>query len=280
MAMSDSEQPELLPEELDTKIILRGPIDPFAHDMLRMMDDCESRCQILKTLFLNATTTDGIASVVLPETDPEILLSVLEFIYTNRVSISNPEQGIQVLHLALEYGLEELSYLCNKYLADHLGVATASDIMQAAVSLAQGDLKETALKYIEVNTVEVFKDHGFHNLTVEAMCEILESDALNIDELDIIGKVEEWVAQKHKMTPGNSKVDIARPVVKHLRLPLLTTAELKTVDEANKKNRIISDKVFSSAWRTLSLKEAEEPKSPLVKPRAGTKERDHHKDFQ
>ncbi|XP_067935407.1 BTB/POZ domain-containing protein 19-like isoform X1 [Watersipora subatra] len=277
---------------------MSGSLDPFADDMKDMVNNSNfsdltfgvgksrevmyghkviisPRCNVL----LNSQRSEESSTICLPDTSKQSFYALLEFIYTNRVLLADATHAIEVLELSTKYKLAELHQLCVEYLLVNMNVTTAADIMHAAVKQSEKELKAAALAYIEENTIKIFETSQFHLWTEETMCEVLKSDALDIDELVLIDKVGEWADMSILVIPGKTKVDFAGLAVRHIRLPLLTKEELAAVDDENEKNRLFSIDIFRAAYRTM-LEQKAGPYNPQTKPRKGTKERPHHKNFQ
>lgn len=158
---------------------------------------------------------------------------MMEFIYTNCVTLT-PKIAIDTLASALEYGLDELRKLCGDFLIDNLSVQNACECMQAAVTYSQQELKEHTLRYIEEHTENVFKAKAFQELGEDALIEILKSDELMLDEADIIKYIKEW-ATVNAVVLNRPMSEVARRIVSHVRLALLSAEELEKAERDNKK---------------------------------------------
>ena len=88
------------------------------------------------------------------------------------------------------------------YLINNLHVNNACDAMQAAVTYGQEGLRDKTLKYIEENTSSVFRSKSFHEMSEDAMIEILRSDKLQIDEPEILACIREWATVNSVGTYG------------------------------------------------------------------------------
>lgn len=257
----------------DIKFLIGSNRKPvFAHRCI-----LSARCAVFKAMFAeqsqkNASEKD--VPFVLSDMYPEIFLSMLEFIYTNCVTLT-PKIAIDVMSASLEYGLDELRKLCADYLIDNLSVQNACDCMQAAVTYSQEDLKDHTLRYIEEHTENVFKSKGFQELSEDSLCEILRSDELNMDEAEIIAYIKEW-ATVNAVVLSKSVSDVAKKAVMNVRLPLLMPEEIEKLEKDNRKDSLVPVDCFNAAWRFHAIKQAD-PNNPLQRLRKGTKSRDCHK---
>nr|XP_006822716.1 PREDICTED: BTB/POZ domain-containing protein 19-like [Saccoglossus kowalevskii] len=234
-----------------------------------------SRCEVFRAMFSDqaASGEDNTVPFILSDVDPEIFLAVLEFIYTNCVTLSG-KIAVDVLASSIEYGLDELKKLCVEYLIESLSVTNACYAMHAAVTYGQDELRESCLKFIEENTKSVFKTDGFHEMSDESLSVVLESDRLLLDEMDILSCVKQWALVNSAVV--HKKIGIvAESVISHVRLPLLSAEELKKTEQDNKKEPFVPVAMVSFAWKYHALRQPEWG-NPQTKLRRGTTHRDTH----
>lgn len=239
-----------------------------------------SRCAVFKATFAEQTQKNAVIDketpFVLSDMSPDIFLAMMEFIYTNCVTLT-PKIAIEVLATALEYGLDDLRRLCCEYLEENLSVQNACDCMQAAVTYGQEELKEKVIMYIEQHTESVLKSKAFQELSEDALSEILKVDGLNMDEAEVLKYIKEWAAI-NSVVAGKPVCEVAKKVVLWIRLPILTPEELEKLEKDNKKDNIIPIELFSSAWRFHALNQPD-PNNSLARKRIGTLSRPHHKNL-
>ncbi|XP_058876587.1 BTB/POZ domain-containing protein 19-like isoform X3 [Acipenser ruthenus] len=110
--------------------------------------------------------------------------------------------------------------------------------MQAAVTYGQIDMKEKCLGFIENYTREIVKTRGFHELSDLALVSILQSSLLLIDELELLSAVREW-ANVNSVVLERPVPDVAKDIVRELRLFLLSPEELTRLENVNHKDNLI-----------------------------------------
>ncbi|XP_039205558.1 BTB/POZ domain-containing protein 19 isoform X3 [Crotalus tigris] len=179
----------------------------FAHRCL-----LSTRCQVLHAMLSQPHETQ--VPLMLNHIQPEVFLTVIEYLYTNGVTLNNLT-ALEVLTSSIEYGLNDLRKLCIEFIKDTLKVNQAGDAFQ-----------------------EVIQTRGFLELSEQAMQIILQSDNLAIDEMKLIHAVREW-AHVGSAVLDRTVPDMARPVVPQLRLALLSPRELTSLEEENKKDQMI-----------------------------------------
>ncbi|XP_039205557.1 BTB/POZ domain-containing protein 19 isoform X2 [Crotalus tigris] len=240
----------------------------FAHRCL-----LSTRCQVLHAMLSQPHETQ--VPLMLNHIQPEVFLTVIEYLYTNGVTLNNLT-ALEVLTSSIEYGLNDLRKLCIEFIKDTLKVNQAGDAFQAAVAYGLLDLQTYCLAFIEKYTQEVIQTRGFLELSEQAMQIILQSDNLAIDEMKLIHAVREW-AHVGSAVLDRTVPDMARPVVPQLRLALLSPRELTSLEEENKKDQMIPVESFAEVWKTHALWKRRGMPSSLCQRRRGTLPRVHHR---
>ncbi|XP_013397826.1 BTB/POZ domain-containing protein 19 [Lingula anatina] len=283
------------------EVFMKGDIAVFAAEMKKLINNKETgdirfligpnrkpifahrcilaaRCDVFRAMFADQaqknTTQDAEIPFVLSDITPDIFLALMEFLYTNCVTL-NGKIAIDVLGSSIEYGLEELRKLCVEYLIDNLSVNNAAETMQASVTYGQDELRDKTMDYIEQNTENIFKTKGFHEMSEEAISYVMTSDKLDIDEVDVISAVREW-ATVNSVVIGKPITEVSKSVAQHIRLPLLSPDELTEVEKENKKDNLIPVECVSFAWKFHVFKKGEKGNALTTK-RKGTKPRESHK---
>ncbi|XP_060087720.1 BTB/POZ domain-containing protein 19 [Heteronotia binoei] len=240
----------------------------FAH---RCLLSC--RCEAFHAMLNQPRETQ--APLLLSHVQPEVFLAVIEYLYTNCVTLNNAI-ALEVLTSSIEYGLNDLRKLCVEFIKDSLTVEQACEALQAAVAYGQMDLQMHCLAFIENCTREVVHTCGFLELSELAMQTILQSDCLAIDEVELIHVVQEW-AHVGSAVLGSPVRDVAKGVVSELRLALLSPSELTTLEKENKKDQMIPIEILAEAWKMHALWKGRGTRSCLCHRRHGTLPREHHR---
>uniref|UniRef100_A0A8B9NCE8 BTB domain containing 19 n=1 Tax=Accipiter nisus TaxID=211598 RepID=A0A8B9NCE8_9AVES len=174
---------------------------------------------------------------ILGNVQPEVFLAVIEFLYTNSVTLNS--------HIA-------------------------------AVTYGQADLQQHCLAFIEGCTAAVVRTQGFHELSDVVLARVLRSDRLAVDELDLVQAVREW-AHVSSAVLERPVPEVAALPVQELRLPLLAPSELVTLESHNQRDLLIPAESIAAAWRSHALRKGSGVPSRLCRPRRGTRPRDHHR---
>ncbi|XP_071177499.1 BTB/POZ domain-containing protein 19-like [Mytilus edulis] len=232
-----------------------------------------ARSAIFKALFAEQTPNRDV-EIPLPDTSPEIFQAMLEFMYTNCVSLT-PKIALDTFGVSIEYGLDELRKLAALYLVENLSVHNACECLQVAVTYSNIELLGATLRFIEEHTEAVLKSKAFQELSDESMNEILQSDNLQMDEIELLKYVKDW-ATINSTVLEKSVSEVARKVIPKIRFSLLSPEELEKIEKDNKKDNLIPIDCFNNSWRFHATKKGD-PSNPLMKRRKGTENRDHLK---
>ncbi|XP_074688283.1 BTB/POZ domain-containing protein 19 isoform X2 [Strix aluco] len=190
---------------------------------------------------------------ILGNVQPEVFLAVIEFLYTNSVTL-NSHIVLEVLTSSVEYGLQDLCKLCVKFIKDTLTVEQVCEALQAVV-----------------------RTQGFHELSDVVLARVLRSDRLAVDELDLVQAVREWAHVSSQAVLERPVPEVAALPVRELRLPLLAPSELVTLESHNQRDLLIPAESIAAAWRAHALRKGSGVPSHLCRPRRGTQPRDHHR---
>uniref|UniRef100_A0A8C3NXN5 BTB domain containing 19 n=1 Tax=Cyanoderma ruficeps TaxID=181631 RepID=A0A8C3NXN5_9PASS len=239
------------------------------------------RCQAFRGMLSQAPVGSSVppqGPFILGNVQPEVFLAVIEFLYTNSVTL-NSHIALEVLTSSVEYGLQDLCKLCVKFIKDTLSVEQVCEALQAAVTYGQVDLQQHCLAFIEGCTAAVVQTQGFRELSDVVLAQVLRSDRLAVDELDLVQAVREW-AHVSSAVLERPVPEVAALPVRELRLPLLAPSELVTLESYNQQDLLIPVENIAAAWRAHALRRGSGVPSRLCRPRRGTRPRDHHKHLE
>lgn len=93
------------------------------------------RCQVFRGM-LSQDSSSSIppqGPFILGNVQPEVFLAVIEFLYTNSVTL-NSHIALEVLTSSVEYGLQDLCKLCVKFIKDTLSVEQVCEALQVRVT--------------------------------------------------------------------------------------------------------------------------------------------------
>lgn len=235
------------------------------------------RSEVFRSMFVQQTIhATGALDVPyqLPDIRPEVFLTTLDYMYTNCCTLT-PNLAPDVLAMAIDYGLEGLRKLCVKYMLDAINIESVCSILQSSVIHSQEEVLQRALTFIESHTKDILATTQFVQLSEQALGVILRSENLDADELDILLAIRKW-ANANQLVSGRPMGVLAAPIIRLVRLPLLSAEELSKIEEENKEEQIIPVQQMAEAWRFHALKERT-PQSANIRLRKGTRSRESHK---
>nr|XP_033772240.1 BTB/POZ domain-containing protein 19 isoform X3 [Geotrypetes seraphini] len=217
-----------------------------------------SRCSAFHAMFKQSLQSPDPSQepaqdpIILSDVQPAVFLPLIEFLYTNSVTLNNLI-ALEVVTSAMEYELDDLRKLCVEFVIETLTVDQACEALQ-----------------------EVIRSRSFREMSAPALLCMLQSDRLTADEVELICAVREW-------THVNSVVldipvpQIAAEIVGEIRLFLLSPDELTTLEKENRKDPFIPVERIAEAWKFHALKKGGGVQHHLFCRRKGTLPRDHHR---
>ncbi|KAM3915212.1 BTB/POZ domain-containing protein 19 [Leptodactylus fuscus] len=232
------------------------------------------RCKVFHRMFRHQTPQEVTVPFVLADVEPEVFLAVIEFLYTNSVTLDS-QIALEVLTAAVEYGLTDLRKLCVDFISRTLTVEMACEALQAAVTYGQTDLRQRCLAFIELHTEEVVKTQSFREISDLGLVSILQSSQLSIDEVALIQAVRGWAYVSSVVLDVPVSV-VAQDAVRELRLVLLSPDELTTLERENSKDDLIPEMQIAQAWKFHALKKVSDSNPHHFHRRKGTLMREHH----
>ena len=116
----------------------------------------------------------------LPDCPAEPFRRLLEYGHTGS-TLLDAEYVMELMMLADQFELVELKEMCGQYAADAITVATASALLEQAMSLEEQQLFRACLQFVEANTMPVLQSPGFQRLSLSALCTVLDSSELTVD---------------------------------------------------------------------------------------------------
>ena len=105
-------------------------------------------------------------------------------------------------------------------------------------------LREQCMQFIESNTSQVLKSSGMAELSAPTLAYILQSNHLRASEEELLEAVEKWGAV-NSAVGQQSLASVLKPVIGHIRFPLLKTETLKRIEQDNAKTEVVP----VSLWR-------------------------------
>jgi speckle-type POZ protein len=107
---------------------------------------------------------DAAAVPVPPEITPHTLHRLLEFIYTDELEPSSPEEATHLLNAADHYGLRRLFCICERTLCAALCFENAAETLTLADQHSAAALKDAALRFVAKNALAVMATVGWAHL--------------------------------------------------------------------------------------------------------------------
>ncbi|KAI8480542.1 PREDICTED: BTB/POZ domain-containing protein 9-like [Branchiostoma belcheri] len=186
-----------------------------------------ARCEYFRALLFGGMreSKPGTGEIPLPETSAIAFQALLRYIYTGKINLADlkEENILDVLGLAHKYGFLELEASISDYLRAILNIRNVCMVYDVATLYSLLSLCHTCCEFMDKNALEVLNSDGFLTLSHDALKEIISRDSFCAPEKDIFAATLRWSEEE-----PNKNEDV-RQIVKSIRLPLMSLAELLNV---------------------------------------------------
>lgn len=178
--------------------------------------------------------------VVVPDIEPDIFQQLLNFMYTDKVELRSIEEALELLYAAKKYLLDELTDMCTTYVKDHMSIDNIITILNCPEYLQDDQVGPIAIQLFCQHAEYLLQENKME-MSPHCLKLVLESNAFNIKEKDLIKHIFAWTALycKQNDLPITLKtkrdVLIKNYIFKSLRFLTMSLEELDEVilDENN-----------------------------------------------
>ncbi|SPP78492.1 uncharacterized protein LOC117581603 isoform X1 [Drosophila guanche] len=124
--------------------------------------------------------------IVIPDVQPEAFEAMMEYIYTDRITIGSFDKACELCYVAKKYMLPHVVTRCTHFLWADLSPKNACRAYEFAKLFDEPRIMQSSMDLISTNTREVLSDPSFMDIEVSTLMAILDQNRLNIDsELDL-----------------------------------------------------------------------------------------------
>lgn len=166
--------------------------------------------------------------VELPDVEYLAFLSLLRFLYTDKVEIG-PETVMTTLYTAKKYAVPALENACVDFLKKNLSPDNAFMLLSQARLFDEPQLAALCLECIDKNTSEALAAEGFTDIDFETFCVVLQRDTLSIRENQLFAAACRWAEHEcqRRRIPSTSenKRNVLSRALYMIRFPLMSIEE-------------------------------------------------------
>ncbi|XP_075762534.1 kelch-like protein 6 [Pelodiscus sinensis] len=162
--------------------------------------------------------------VVLQEIAPTILQSIVQYIYTEEISLTL-ETASELFAAASKLEILPLVEICCRFLLKKISMQNCIGLYRLAQAYNHQAMLHATVQVIILNFGRFCEDDDFLSLDLSTLITILSSNGLGVaSELEVYKAVRRWL--RFQPTTGHSLIN---ELMRHVRLPLLTDRELVEV---------------------------------------------------
>ena len=161
--------------------------------------------------------------VIIKDLDPEIMKTVIEFCYTNQVSL-NDDNFHQVLSAAFRFCMESLKDVCMKFIEPRISPSNCTGLIHSFHQFGLQHLLDRALGFCLENFDLVCETPEFFDIEEHVWEILLPDDRLNLSESGIFRALVKWT--EHDLE--NRRAAFVR-LIDHVRFGTISARELSEV---------------------------------------------------
>ncbi|KAK3921128.1 BTB/POZ domain-containing protein 6-B [Frankliniella fusca] len=131
------------------------------------------------------------------DVQPEGFKALLEYIYSDKISLRSFDQACELCYVAKKYMLPHLVRECTKYIWKDICPDNACRAFEFAKLFEEPDLMEKSLEVISNKTKEVLAEPSFEEVEIATVQAVLDQEELNIDsELELFDALQRWAVRE------------------------------------------------------------------------------------
>lgn len=157
---------------------------------------------VFEAMFYGPLSTNEEISIT--DIEPHIFKLLLNYIYTDKVTIESIEDAYDLLYASRKYMLEYLSEICVSYIQSNMSIDNIITILSYPDYMQEPQLVSSALKLFCQHAEYLLKENK-KCISANCLQKILKSNDMNIVEKDLIQSVFEWTF--HYCDQNNIKND-------------------------------------------------------------------------
>lgn len=172
--------------------------------------------------------SEELPEVIIKDVNPLAFRTMLHCLYSDKSMISSSEL-VDLIYVAKKFQLRQLNKLCQDFLRSGINIENVCTLYTKAQKVEE--VKNVAYSFIEDEAKGVFKSEGFMKLNKECIKQILCSDQLNIDEIELFSACMLWCKAECKRRELEETIDNKKYILSDI-LPLIRFPVMKLEDIA------------------------------------------------
>ncbi|XP_054087498.1 uncharacterized protein LOC105212840 isoform X2 [Zeugodacus cucurbitae] len=135
--------------------------------------------------------------ILIPDVQPDAFQAMLEYIYSDRISISSFDKACELCYVAKKYMLPYVVEQCTHFLWADLSPKNACRAYEFAKLFDEPRLMQSSMSIIAANTRDVLADPSFVDIEISTLMAILDQDRLNItSELELFNALVKYASDR------------------------------------------------------------------------------------
>merc|ERR1711937_220267 len=122
--------------------------------------------------------------IAIPNIDPPVFLSILEFLYTGQLEL-RVDTVFQIYKSADQYLLDDVKSACRTFIHSSLNLEHALTLLENARSCKFMEIYQVCLSFVAAHASALLKSDEFLQLTEETIMDLLDRHDIDMKEIDV-----------------------------------------------------------------------------------------------
>ncbi|KAL5011543.1 hypothetical protein ScPMuIL_010094 [Solemya velum] len=130
--------------------------------------------------------------ITIPDIAPEVFTIVLRYMYSDQLSLLDPNIVMETLYAAKKYSVVGLAKACKTFCAENINVDNACLLLDHAYKLDEQELSQACRTYILKNGERCLQSATFCKMSRHCVEKVVEADDLSACELSVWEALVRW----------------------------------------------------------------------------------------
>ena len=165
---------------------------------------------------------------------------------------------MHIIHASKKYDIPLLTKACVEFMDKGLDASNVLTVLEHSIFFEEKDLSKKCMEIVGRNTKDVFNSDPFMDITQDALTYVLDSDDLNMEEIDIFKRCCQWAEKNNSKKPTR---EVLGKALYKIRFPTMTLADFtNTVQPTN----LLTMEEMVGIYKYLSVPEDKNKPSSFV----------------
>jgi len=183
-----------------------------------------SRCAPFTSMFLSDMKESSESEIAIPNIEPDVFLSILEFLYTGTLELK-VDTVFQIYKSADQYLLDDVKDACRTFINLSMIKEHALVLLENARSCKFMEIYQVCLGFVAAHASALLKSDEFLSLSEDTIVDLLDRHDIDMKEIDVFLAVKTW-GEHHAIESGITVQKVLENINQRIRFALMSQDEL------------------------------------------------------